>query len=88
MFRTKWHAKSCGAGVSLAVGEQHVVESAGMKFMEDGSGVSKKTQTSVLQNKLESVEAGYIRISLKVAGCRWIYPAARRGERDWVKRIT
>ena len=29
MFRTKWHTKSCGAGVSLAVGKTHVVEVLG-----------------------------------------------------------
>ena len=39
--------KSCGAGVSLVVGEQHVVESAGMKLMENGSRVSKSLKISV-----------------------------------------
>ena len=68
MFRTKWHTKSCGAGVSLAVGKTHVVESAGKKLMEDGSGVAKKTQTSVLQNQRECVKADYIRRPLKTAG--------------------
>ena len=43
--------------------------------MEDGSGVLKKTQPSVLQNQLRS------RLHQETAGDRWIYPAARRGER-------